>query len=102
MNGDIEFFVTKCEGCGEDVTSYWMKDNTGCVSRPEYVLVADWIFHSECWDKVVKDYEEGSERNELVPISVILVLAFALLTALVGCDVARCDPHAIEGVVCPK
>ena len=53
MNGDIESFVTKCEGCGEDVTSYWMKDNTGCVSRPEYVLVADWIFHSECWDKVL-------------------------------------------------
>ena len=52
----VEPLVTKCPGCGEPVTSYWMKNNTGCISRPEYTLIADWIYHSPCWDEQVKNY----------------------------------------------
>jgi hypothetical protein len=48
--------VSKCPGCGADVTTHWMKDNTGCVSRPEYVLVADWAWHAACWDKALHDH----------------------------------------------
>lgn len=57
MDDDTEPFVSRCPGCGKDVTTYWMKDNTGCVSRPEYVLIAASAYHSECWDKAVENYE---------------------------------------------
>lgn len=31
-----------------------------------------------------------------------LVIVGFLFIGLVGCDVARCDPAGIEGVICPK
>lgn len=54
-NEKLEPITTACPGCGKTVISYWHKDNRGMESRPEYVLVADWIYHSECWDKLVED-----------------------------------------------
>lgn len=49
----IDKLITKCPYCGEDVISYWSE--RGCISNPEYVLIADWIFHSICWDKQVEE-----------------------------------------------
>lgn len=51
---EFEEEVTKCPECGQDVTTLWLKNGRGCLSRPEYVLIADWVFHSECWDKLVE------------------------------------------------
>ena len=28
----------------------------GIVSDPSYTLVADWVYHSTCWDKQVEEY----------------------------------------------
>jgi len=54
---DTEPVVSKCPGCGKDVTTYWMKNNTGCLSKPEeYVLVADWAFHPKCFDEMVEKH----------------------------------------------
>ena len=44
----IETEEIPCAECGEKISVYF--DN-GVVSRPEYVLVADWIFHTTCWNK---------------------------------------------------
>jgi len=49
-NDLTEPVVSTCPACGLPVTTYWMQDNTGCVSRPEYTLVADWVYHAHCWD----------------------------------------------------
>lgn len=54
----IETETTPCPYCGEPVISYWVKGG-GCLSRPEYDLIADWIFHSKCWDAQVEKYETG-------------------------------------------
>lgn len=54
--------TSTCPYCSQDVVSYWSKD--GCLSRPlHYVLVADWIFHSECWDKQVMSYPPVDVRE---------------------------------------
>ena len=49
-----EPLITECPGCGEGVTTYWMKDNTGCV-RGDYALVGDEAWHKTCWDKTMAD-----------------------------------------------
>jgi len=41
-----------CPYCQFPVTYYW--DN-GVVSNKDYVLIADWIYHTECWDKLVEE-----------------------------------------------
>jgi hypothetical protein len=59
-NIEAEPVVSVCPFCRQNVTTYWMKNNSGCLSRPEYTLVADWAFHSACWDKFV-------EQNPVAP-----------------------------------
>lgn len=55
-----EAMVTDCPYCGKPVTSYW---RNGCISMPEkYILVADWIFHAECWNLQVMTYEMEEEK----------------------------------------
>ena len=51
---ETEPVVSTCCRCGKPVTSHWMKDGTGCVSKPEYVLVADWVMHADCYDEMVE------------------------------------------------
>jgi hypothetical protein len=48
----VETETSKCPYCGEPVTSYWTPE--GCLSNPEYTLVADFIFHTKCWDEQVE------------------------------------------------
>jgi len=67
MNDLTKPAVSTCPGCGLRVTSYWMKDNTGCVSRPEYILVAHWVYHSPCWDKQVANYNPERDTTKLMP-----------------------------------
>lgn len=63
MEGMIETEDIKCAECGIPITVYFGNNISGArnqhtggvISRPEYVLVADWIFHTECWNKKVDE-----------------------------------------------
>jgi hypothetical protein len=49
---DEEIIILECPYCRKQVGIVW---NHGVVSKPEYVLIADWVYHSECWDKLVEE-----------------------------------------------
>lgn len=38
-----------CAGCKKPIPTWWMNDGSGMISKPEYLLVADWVYHAECW-----------------------------------------------------
>ncbi len=50
----IEHFIEKCPYCHGPVIANWVVGG-GILSDPSYVLVADWLFHTECWDKQVAE-----------------------------------------------
>lgn len=54
-NEETEELVTVCPYCTKPVTSLWVKGG-GCLSSSAYVLVADWVFHGDCWDKQVEEH----------------------------------------------
>lgn len=56
----IEEEVTMCPYCKENVISYWT--NRGCLSKPEYLLIADLIYHTECWDKQI-EYARDTNKD---------------------------------------
>lgn len=54
MAGSLEEEVTICPYCGTSVTSWWVPQR-GCLPSPDYELVADWVFHSACWDEMAHE-----------------------------------------------
>jgi hypothetical protein len=50
---EVEVLVIPCPACGHSVYVNWYK---GVVSDPSYVLIADWVYHSDCWDKQVEEF----------------------------------------------
>ncbi len=56
----IEVDLTPCPYCQKDVRSYWVVgengEQLGMMSVPGVELIASWIYHSECWDKMVEEY----------------------------------------------
>lgn len=50
----IDLFESTCPFCRQKVRSFWV-DGGGMLSRPSITLVADCIYHSECWDKLVEE-----------------------------------------------
>lgn len=50
----VEIEETPCPWCKQTVRSYWTKQ--GLLSRPSITLVADWIYHSVCWDELMKEH----------------------------------------------
>lgn len=48
----IEIITCQCPYCEKAILVAW---NNGVVSNPSYVLIADWVYHSECWDKFVEE-----------------------------------------------
>jgi enhancing lycopene biosynthesis protein 2 len=48
--------MDKCPGCGEEIDDIVYADDGKIISNPNYTLVADWIFHSKCWDEMVERY----------------------------------------------
>ncbi len=48
----IESETSLCPHCEKPVTSYWTPN--GCLAHPSYVLIADWIFHSLCWEEQLR------------------------------------------------
>jgi hypothetical protein len=49
MNND---HVASCPYCKKPVSYKW---DGGFVSEPHNVLIADWVFHTECWDEMCKE-----------------------------------------------
>lgn len=52
MKETIESIEETCPFCGQSVMFQW---KGGVISSPEYVLIADWIYHRECWDRQVSE-----------------------------------------------
>lgn len=62
VSEDVEEEITKCPYCLKDVISYWTSN--GCISKPkEYTLVADWIYHSVCWDEQMERFPPDGKHN---------------------------------------
>lgn len=47
--------IVPCAECKVPILTFW-KPNGGLL-RGEYVIVADWIYHPKCFDKV---YDKGT------------------------------------------
>lgn len=56
----IEEERTNCPYCGYPVYSHWAiganGEQLGMISEPQVDLIADWVYHSECWDKLVEEH----------------------------------------------
>jgi len=50
----IEIDLIPCAECLVPVETRWIKN--GGLLPGDYVLIADFIFHLECWDKKVEAY----------------------------------------------
>lgn len=51
-----ELEVTVCPLCGNPVAFRSMKNGGGILSDPDVALIADWVYHSKCWDKQVEEH----------------------------------------------
>ena len=51
-----ELKSTLCPYCMKPVATRWMKDGSGMLSDPDVTLIADWVYHSKCWDKQVEEH----------------------------------------------
>lgn len=56
-----EKFEQACSLCGEPIPLEW--DN-GVILPAGVVLVADWVYHDLCWDKLTKDMPTTETVNE--------------------------------------
>jgi RecJ-like exonuclease len=56
-----EQLTEKCPYCQRLVTFEW--DN-GVVSKPEYVLIADWVYHTECWNEQMREYPPEEQPKQ--------------------------------------
>jgi|RhiMetStandDraft_4_1073278.scaffolds.fasta_scaffold340037_2 hypothetical protein len=54
--GPPEPVMIDCAKCGTPIRSLWAPGNRGLIESREYVLVADWLFHPKCWDRIVSDH----------------------------------------------
>ena len=51
----IENDVSTCPYCKKSVVFTCDADTGAVISSPDYVLIANWIYHRECWDKQVAE-----------------------------------------------
>jgi hypothetical protein len=49
---DPEIEIIDCAECGKPIETHW---DEGLLPG-DYVLIADWIFHTQCWDKIAERY----------------------------------------------
>jgi hypothetical protein len=56
----ITKYTYDCIGCGEPIDTLWDDNDNGttngCLSSPDYLLVADWVFHPKCFDEMLNQY----------------------------------------------
>jgi len=52
---EVDVDIIDCAECGLPVKTLWARDgNKGLLPSEDYILIADWIFHPLCWDKLVE------------------------------------------------
>jgi hypothetical protein len=49
-----ETVIEHCPHCSYPVRVRW-RAGGGVIPDPSYVLVADWVYHSQCWDRATAD-----------------------------------------------
>lgn len=54
MSDEIKTDTTTCPRCNQPV-KYQYIEYCGILQSNDYVLIADQIFHSKCWDDLVKE-----------------------------------------------
>lgn len=51
--------IFACSKCGGAVEMIWAYKDGRCLgyeTMQHYVVVADWVFHSKCWDKMIEEH----------------------------------------------
>lgn len=64
----VKIVVIACGVCGLPIKTAWATDGNHGLMPGDYVLIADWVFHPDCWDAVadaVPPPEPGPEDDEL-------------------------------------
>jgi hypothetical protein len=56
----------KCPYCGKQV-EYLYVEGGGVLPSPDYVLIADWVYHAACWDKQVDPDIHPGSKEKMVP-----------------------------------
>lgn len=56
VQGPPEPVMIKCERCGVPILSFWAPGNRGLL-RGDYVPVADWLFHPDCYDAMTANFQ---------------------------------------------
>jgi hypothetical protein len=59
---EIEAEIVDCAECGVPIKTLWVKNN-GLIPSEDYLLIADWIFHPDCWSKSVEGYLAEEEQR---------------------------------------
>jgi hypothetical protein len=55
---DVELVV--CPYCQKDVIVFVELDGSGVISHESYDLIANWIYHSACWDEQMRRFPPGN------------------------------------------
>lgn len=53
IHGPPEQLSIPCSGCGKPITVLWTPNG---IVPGQYALIADTVWHDECWAKQIKDY----------------------------------------------
>jgi len=56
MTTEIEQAFYRCPYCKNLVSTHWIVGGKGMLSEPHVALIADWVYHTECWDKLVEEH----------------------------------------------
>lgn len=54
--GPPEPVMSPCGKCGVPIQTLWAAGNHG-LETGDYVLIADTVFHPECWDEITAQAE---------------------------------------------
>lgn len=49
----MEEDATICPYCQLTVSYKW---HNGFITEPHNVLIADWVYHSKCWNKQIEEH----------------------------------------------
>lgn len=58
IHEEICFDKTVCPYCAKEVIYQFIPDR-GILSSSNYVLIADWIYHTICWNKQIDEHPPG-------------------------------------------
>lgn len=53
-----------CPYCQKEVETFWEDNEDGTTQgllRGDYTLIADWVYHTKCWDDFVKEHPPQME-----------------------------------------